>query len=198
MRRGLTLVELMLAGGLLSLLLTVTLSFVFPSMRASSRGALRVDLQERVHLGLENMVLDLERCSASSVWVFPGNPSGMSLQRMDTYTSGGAQVWEPSLITYHWRTSTGRLIRETWAGQPVLSITPRVEQPAAPSAADFLKIANQTGGREKLLADSVTDFTASWANRVLQLTLVMERSVHGRPKKERFEMRRSVFFRNNW
>lgn len=183
-----TLIELLLAGGLLALLLTLTLSFLVPSLRASSRGALRVDLQQRANLALEAAVEDLQRCTPSSVWLFP---DGMCLQRLDSFTSGGVQVWEPTLITYHWNSGDGRLTREVWLpGKPNLSITPVLEHPVAPNLADYQLLVSRSNGTEKLLADSVAKFGLSWASRAMHISLELTR------QKERFELHRNVFLRN--
>jgi type II secretory pathway pseudopilin PulG len=201
--RGFTLLELMVAGGLLSLLLTVSLNVLLPSLQASSRASARVDMQQRLTLSMESLLADLERCSASSVAVFPAQgpngPSGLSMQRMDGFTSGGFQTWEPALISYHWRPDDGRLVRGKWSGgPPTLSVAPVSAQPVLPSPADFLLLVNNLGGGEKLLAESVKQFGLSWNSRTLHIDLLAERSVSGCIKKECFEMHRSFCFRNSW
>ena len=177
MRRGMTLLELMLAGGLLALLLTVTLSFLIPSLGATSRGALRVDLQQRASLAVESAVEDLQRSTPSSIWIFD---KGVCLQRLDGFTSGGMQVWEARRVSYHW--DADHCLRR--------ELSEATEQPVAPSLTDFQKLVNQPGGSEKVLAYSVRQFRLSWAGRAVQITLELVR------QKERFELHRNVFLRN--
>jgi len=178
MRRGLTLLELMLAGGLMALLLTLTLSFLVPSLRASSRAALRVDLQQRANLAMEALSQDLQRCSASSIWLFP---QGVCMQRLNSFTTGGMQLWEGSRVTYQWAAAGGPLVRETVAAE---------SQPVAPSAADFQKWVTQKLGTEKLLAEPVSQFKVSWAGRVLGIDLELAH------QNEHFELHRNLFLRN--
>ena len=184
-----TLLELLLSGGLLALLLTLTLGFLVPSLRASSRGSLRVDLQQRANLALEAAIVDLQRCNPDSVWIFP---DGMCLQRLDGFTAGGIQVWEPTLVTYHWNSKNGQLSRGIWSpGQPALSITPALDQPRKPSLADYQLLINPPDGGARLLADSVTKFELGWSGRVARISLELAR------QSERFELHRNVFLRNS-
>lgn len=179
MRRGLSLLETLVAGGLLLLLMTMALNFLSPSFRNSSRGALRVEMQQRASLSIECLGADLERCAASTVTIFPNE--GMALQRLDGFTPGGLQVWEKALVLYYCPPTAGRLVRHLC-------------RPAAlPNRDEFLALLARPVVARRVLADSVRQFELSSTGRLVRLRLVLERGL-----KERFEIQRSFYLRTDW
>ncbi|MFN8607053.1 MAG: prepilin-type N-terminal cleavage/methylation domain-containing protein [Vulcanimicrobiota bacterium] len=201
-RAGFTLFELMVAGTLLSLLLTVSLSLLKTTFQSSSRAAVRVELQQRACLSMENLLADLERCSASSVHLFTaqpvGQPYGLCLQRLEGFSSGGVQLWEPTLICYHWNAAQRRLARVNWLpAKPALSILPTTAQPVAPTPADFLMLARNSGPGYKLLAEAVKQVGLVQEPGRLRISLWLERQLSD-AGRESFEMHRVFSFRNSW
>lgn len=204
-----SLLETLLAGALLTMVMGLVLSFLIPTFRNSSRGGLRVEMQQQASLALEKLVIDLEHGAPASVSILPAplgtdEVSGVAVQRMDGFTSSGTQVWETSLVVYYWLPKTGTLKREIWNNgrQPSLSVTLLDYHPARITRQDLLDIINDGSGPEFNLARGVTRFSVDYppppAQQPYRIQLTLERSPMGQSANEVLALDRALTLRNQW
>ncbi|MFN8608074.1 MAG: type II secretion system protein [Vulcanimicrobiota bacterium] len=208
-QRAMSLLETLLAGALLTMVMGLVLSFLIPTFRNSSRGGLRVEMQQQASLALEKLVIDLEHGAPASVSILPAplgtdEVSGVAVQRMDGFTSSGTQVWETSLVVYYWLPKTGTLKREIWNNgrQPSLSVTLLDYHPARITRQDLLDIINDGSGPEFNLARGVTRFSVDYppppAQQPYRIQLTLERSPMGQSANEVLALDRALTLRNQW
>lgn len=208
-RRGMSLVETLLAGALLTMVMGMVLSFLIPTFRNSSRGGLRVEMQQQASVAMEKMVIDLEHGAPASVSILPApagtdEVSGVAVQRMDGFTSSGTQFWETQLILYYWLPKTQTLKREVWnnAMKPTLSVTLLDYHPARITRQDLLDVINDGSAPEFTVARGVTKFSVDYppppAQQPYRIQLTLERSPIGQSANEVLALDRSITLRNQW
>lgn len=203
-----SLVEVLVASGVLLVLLSMVLSFLYPSFRASSRGAMRVEMQQQANLAVDRLVIDLEQCAPASVSLLPPNqasdPSGVVMQPLRGFTGTGVQEWQKRLVVYYALPVEGKLYSKEWPPQvPALSgVTLSDVRPLRLDRVNFLELLVQKNGTERALAHGVVDFIVKPASMLsmqpISIHLLLERNVPGKTTPERFELRRSFSFRNDW
>ncbi|MBN9414225.1 MAG: type II secretion system protein [Candidatus Eremiobacteraeota bacterium] len=208
-RRGMSLLETLLAGTLLTMVMGLALSFLIPTFRNSSRGGLRVEMQQQASIALERLVIDLEHGAPASVSILPAptgtdEVSGVAVQRMEGYTSSGSQLWEMQLIFYYWLPKTGTLKREIWKNgmNPSLSVTLLDYHPAHVTRQDLLAVINDGSSPESNLARGVTKFSVDYPappyQQPYRIQLTLERSPIGQKAPEVLTLDRSITLRNLW
>jgi len=208
-RRGMSLLETLLAGALLTMVMGLVLSFLIPTFRNSSRGALRVEMQQQASTTLERLVIDLEHGAPASVSILPAptgtnDVSGVAVQRMEGYTSSGAQVWETQLIAYYWLPKTQTLKREIWNNgkSPSLPVTLLDYHPAHITRQDLIDIINDGSSPETSLARGVSKFSVEYPTppnqQPYRIQLTLERSPIGQKAPEVLTLDRSITMRNLW
>ena len=208
-RRGMSLLETLLAGTLLTMVMGLVLSFLIPTFRNSSRGGLRVEMQQQASIALERLVIDLEHGAPASVSLLPAptgteEVSGVAVQRMEGYTSSGSQLWETQLIFYYWLPKTGTLKREIWKNgmNPSLSVTLLDYHPAHVTRQDLLDVINNGSAPESTMARGVTKFSVDYPlppyQQPYRIQLTLERSPMGQKAPEVLTLDRSITLRNLW
>ena len=208
-RRGIGLLETLLAGALLTMVMGLVLSFLIPTFRNSSRGGLRVEMQQQASLAMEKLVIDLEHGAPASVSLLPaptgsGEVSGVAVQRMDGFTSSGTQLWETQLIVYYWLPKTATLKREVWNNgmKPNLSVTLLDYHPARITRQDLLDLINDGSAPEANVARGVSLFSVDYppppASQPYRIRLTLERSPIGQTAAEVLALDRSITLRNQW
>lgn len=208
-RRGMSLLETLLAGTLLTMVMGLVLSFLVPTFRNSSRGGLRVEMQQQASISMERLVIDLEHGAPASVSILPApagsnEVSGVAVQRMEGYTSSGSQLWETQLIVYYWLPKTQTLKREIWNNgmKPALPVTLLDYHPARITRQDLIDIINDGSAPESTLARGVTKFSVEYPAPPLQqpyrIQLTLDRSPLGQQVPETLTLDRSITLRNLW
>jgi type II secretory pathway pseudopilin PulG len=205
---GWTLLEVLIAAGLSFLLLGLIVTFLIPVLRYSGRGALRVELQQQVRVGLQRILEDLQRSTASGVSLLEsdgqGGPVALGIVRLEELTAEAEQVWETQVVVYCWQPDTGRLIRKTWPPAPPASLNPGLDpgKPTRLEPAELRLIAEEKNGTEVSVARDIALFEVSHAGSgaslqpPLVLKLVGQATPPGGTEPERFEETRSVSLRN--
>lgn len=208
-RRGMSLLETLLAGALMTMVMGLVLSFLIPTFRNSSRGGLRVEMQQQASIALERLVIDLEHGAPASVSILPAptgtdEVSGVAVQRMEGYTSSGAQLWETQLIVYYWLPKTQTLKREIWNNgmKPSLPVTLLDYHPAHITRQDLISIINDASAPESNLAQGVTKFSVDYPappnQQPYRIQLTLERAPIGQKAPEVLTLDRSITLRNLW
>lgn len=94
---GFTLVELLVAAFLASMVLTLVVQILIPSLHASRRAVARMDLHQKALILNLNLEEDLKRATRSGV-AFTVADGLLSVHRRDTRTA--TISWEKQLIVY--------------------------------------------------------------------------------------------------
>ncbi|MEW6284034.1 MAG: prepilin-type N-terminal cleavage/methylation domain-containing protein [Candidatus Eremiobacterota bacterium] len=185
MRRGLTMVELLVSMAVFSLLAALLVSALVAVMRMSYRGTLRANLQGQATLAITRLVGDLQRSSPAGVSMSSG---AVAICPMDGLTGQGTAVWGSSLAIYS--RDGRRLLRERWPPGP-----PDPSRQLAPSfpihltPQELAAFASGTNGTEVVLARDVEEFRLSGAGADLSIRLKLARG------PDTFELIRAVRLR---
>lgn len=207
-RRGMSMLELLIAGGLFLVVLSVVFGFLIPSFRNSSRNGARIEMQQQASLAMDRLMIDLERSAPAAVTLLPspaqGQASGVAIQRLRGFSGGGLQEWESELVLYYWLPQSQRLKREIWrAGlPPALPVVLLDTRPSRITRQDLVDVINDGSASEQTVATGVIEFEVALAKppamQPFTIGLTLARTIQGRPKPETFELRRSVTLRNDW
>lgn len=204
-RSGLSLLESLVAAGLLALLTGMALMFLVPSLRMSTRSGLRVEMQQQASVLLERLQVDLEHSAPAGVALLPGRDatqmSGISIQALQGFTSLGAQVWEPKVIAYVWLPGPAVIKRETWTPSlsPSLPVMLMSFRPSRLTYQDLITLSNDPSNPEVVVARGVQLLEVNPGPSgmgAVVIHLVLQREVPGRSTPERLEVRRGVMLRN--
>lgn len=205
-----SLLETLVAGTLLTVVMGMILSILIPTFRNTSRGGLRVEMQQQASIALERLVIDLEHGAPASVSVLPAPPassdvSGVAVQRIDGYSSSGAQQWEKQLVVYYWLPKTRALKREIWMNgmKPALPVTLLDYHPSRITRQDLIEIINDGSSPEKTLARGVSKFKVDYPDDLskrqpYQIELRLERVATGKQEPEVLSLKREITLRNSW
>jgi prepilin-type N-terminal cleavage/methylation domain-containing protein len=207
--RGFTLLEVLISASLLLLLLGLLFTFLVPTMKASVRGSVRVEMQQMAVLALNKMVGDLQNTTAAGLSLSQRNPVSIGIVRIEGVTSEGMQIWEKNMIVY--ALLDGVLIRKVYPpGPPSIDLNLNGTTPRRVAAANLVTIAKEINGKETIVAKWVkslrittagdnlaenpgdpgpTDFTIQ---DPVTVTIELERKESHQPDPEKFRLTRVV------
>ncbi len=217
-RRAYSLLEVILSLALITLVMGLTLAFLFPALRASVRGTLRVEMQQQAVTALNRLCSDVRRTSVAGLSLRSGPPpiavaacpvSGPDLRsgQPGPMQPDGTVVWSDFFVIYYLDESSRKLMRREWPPGPP---APTVEEttiikPRRLSPARLAQILSQPAANEMVLATDVASFeiepgpggSDSEVAQPVRFRLVLERRGNtGHLSQERFIYTRSVFLRN--
>jgi len=194
--KGFTMLEVMVAATLGLILMGLVFSFLMPTMKASVRGATRVELQQMAVMSLHRMAGDIQNTAAAGLSL-SSNPPAVGVVRIKGVTSDGRQQWEDKMIVY--TLVGGRIIRKEWppgpsAGSPALTGS----TPARVPPVLLGQIASTVNDTERVMASNVKSFSATTAappgqvSDPVTLKIEMEKKEAHRQEPERFSLTRVV------
>ena len=160
--RAFSLLEALLALGLFSLLMTLTLSFIAPMIRASQRGSDLSDLRGEAAMTLESICQDIEQSAAPGIVVtsnvIPQVPVTLSVQQVLALSSTGTTLWSPQVHIYSWDNSR-RQIRLLKCPPTPSGVATSVTQnrPCRWAPADLILLVS-TNAQSTFLSGDVADF----------------------------------------
>lgn len=218
MRRGLTLLEVLVTAVLLGLVVTLGFAFLLPVMRGSTRGTLRVEMQQQAALALNLLTLDLRRTSVAGlslrsgpepvvVAACPVSSPDLRAGLPPPMQPDGTVVWSNFFILYHWSSDPGKLMRREWPPGPP-SPTPletSILNPRRLSPERLADVVSAPSASERVLATGVVSFeilpapggTDSMVVQPVRFRLVLERKGNtGHETPERYTLVRSAYLRN--
>ncbi len=190
MRRGYSLVELMVTSGVSLLILGVLYALLVIGMRIYRHGSARSELQVAATLSLGRITADVDRTTPAGLSV---RPDGLALVPLKGVSADGRQLWEEEVIVCHWDPQESRLLRRRCPPVPEglsLALDPTR---ALVFTADELQALFLAGGPEPaIIARDVTHFEAARAEtpRLLHLKIGLTR------EGLKFSVERDVFLRN--
>lgn len=209
MRRGYTLIELLVGAALSLLILGLLLALYRFTVHEWSRLSTRVELQQMAAMALGRMADDARLSAPGGVSLVPtsgAEGAALALVRLEDVGTDGQQLWEERLIVYAWSPAERKLWRRSRAASgtskgngPPLKLARKHPSKLPPPLMRL--VASERDDGEVCVASGVVEFEASLAGSAetpaqpLSLRLVLEKPIlHNRP--ERFELSRDVFLRN--
>jgi len=202
-RRGVTLLEVVLATALLGLLATLIVQVLVPMGKGSARATQQVELQQTATLAIEQIARDLTSSIPAAVSVAaPGGPPPrgealMSVQRLETVAADGTQVLESQLVVYSWTAAEQCLWRKTWPPAPP-DLFGGFTAGALwfPTASQLRDVTAARNGRERQLARFLKQLDIAASGTTVLVTLSLEAPAPDGKPPERFDLERLVYLRS--
>ncbi len=120
--KGFTLAEILVAAGLAFLVLVLSLQFILPAMRISMRTQARTQMQQSCIMALQRIRTDLDQTNAAAIgYVNQGvgqSHTVLALQPLRPEVVNNLPAYEMQLVSYHWTTDPGMLMRRRWEPPP--------------------------------------------------------------------------------
>jgi type II secretory pathway pseudopilin PulG len=190
LRRGFTLIEVMLGGVLLLLLLLLLSQVLLPMVTGARRGTQQIELQQLAQVSVDRIVRDLSRTPLEGLSFVTGPPI-LAAQPLADVTGAGDQAWSDKLRLY-WLDSSGQLHYRSWPPGPpnLVRGAPTVNVAFAPTLAELGQLIGGANATDRVLATHVQAFEVDLAAPAPTVRLVLA------VQDQRFELTRSIRLRN--
>jgi prepilin-type N-terminal cleavage/methylation domain-containing protein len=190
-RRGFTLIEVLLAAVLGLLLLGLMVSTLVPIMKYSAWGYSRAELLQAASLVSTRLTTDLQKAPKAGIYLpdpATAQHALLSIRGISEVTDSGLPVYDPQLICYDWEATSASLTRKLWPpGQALESqaIPLPLDRPTCLGPTDVRTVMNQVNGTEHRLASGIlTKFALTPASAQitwpLHLSMTFKLQVPGR------------------
>ena len=208
LRRGMTLIEVMVAGAIAFLISMMIFYVILPSFRIVSEGQILTELQQQGELALQQLTADLQNTVPTGTSLaFPTNATEGMITASHPVTpvlGSGILNFQPQLLIWYHNVSKKQLFRKRFSnGDPsgvALSFLPAVALQTTRPNLDL--ICNQTNGTEKSYAKNVESF---WVEKeytsggeVYVSRIVLQKDIPGKNKKSVVELFRKAMLRNHY
>ncbi|MHB2017607.1 MAG: PilW family protein [Candidatus Xenobia bacterium] len=196
MRRGFTLVEVLVASTLALLVMGMAFMLLVPAMHAFARGSAQSQTQSDLLIALSRLDADLESGSPEGIaFVSSGTQSVLAIQPMDRPAPDGTPQWQAQMIVFTWLQSRQALYRQVWTNLP----NGLPLQPTSPTKLTSEQLSLLPPGPTAVkLAEGVTAFTIDAglpSDRGLSGPLILGLTVQRSPGQS-LSLTRSVGMRN--
>lgn len=125
---GLTLVEVLVAIFLGSLVLYLLITLLIPALRLSSQGTTRVDLDQRGAIASNHLVAALRRTSRAGVAAADaGSVKRLSIHQLQGTLSGSRQNWSRDLTLFSWKNKVLQKRSYALSNPPSRAVAPSLE-----------------------------------------------------------------------
>lgn len=210
-KKGFTLVELLIAGGLGLLILGLMFSFFTRTTKITARGTLRTDMQQAAMRVMSSISKDLELSAASGVSIDGGGaakcPVRMGIVPILNVLDDGTQQWDNRLTVYSWSSSGSPVIKKIWKNgdPPASAITVSLNglMPLRVSETVLSSIADEPKLQAQILANGVTSLeithngVGSAVESPVTVTIKLERSGNtGATGTEKYQLTSKFTVRN--
>ena len=194
MRRGVSLVEVLLASALLSTMLVLLVRVLIPLLHYFSWTAARAELMTASGLVRARLQTDFQKARWEGVVLPVGaaRAGDLCIHPLADITPTGQASWSSQAIIYHWDTASGDLTRRLWTPSPALDPS----LPFRPDLAALTAVATDAHlSGSRLLRGQLKEFSVAQNGHVLQLHLVLQMGVPGR-SAEILEQNQEFVLRN--
>jgi len=207
---GFTIIEILVAAFLLTLLLSLIFAFLLPTMKAAALGSARAEIQQEALRALDSMGFDLMSSASSGISLCQPatepekGPLYIGILRVVNVDPQGNNIWEQALVVYYWKGAGSPLVRKVWspASPPSLAIVISPDRPVRVGETDLSKIALDPGLSGQVLARDVSELLvtnsgmgASVSSPIELGITIARKAATGRSGSERFHLTRSVCLR---
>lgn len=190
MRRGFSLVELMVTSSLTLMVVSLLYVMLVAGMRLYRHGSARSELQVSATMSLSRLAADLDRTTPPGVSV---RPDGLSLVPLRGISADGRQLWLEELILYYREAGTQALLRRHCPPVPEdVSLALDPTRPLALSEEELQVLFLAASPPAVVMARDVVSFevTRPQGPRLLHVRLELAR------ESLRFELQRDLYVRN--
>jgi|GEM_PF-4733188 len=210
-KKGFTLVEVLIAGGLGVLILGMIFSFFTRTTRITARGTLRTDMQQAAMRVMTSISRDLELSAVSGVSIDGGTAAGdpvrMGIVPILNVLDDGTQQWDNRLTVYSWSSRGSPVIKKAWKNgdPPALAVPLSLNglMPLRVSGIVLSSVAGEPGLQAQILANGVTSFeithngVGSSVEPPVTVTIELERSGNtGSTGTEKYRLTNKFTVRN--
>ncbi len=195
MRRGWTLVEVLVAASLLVLGLSVLTAVLVPALESSRTGSQLAQLQQQAALIVEWVASDLAATPPAGFRAQP-IPEGLvlALHPVSDITSSSTLTWSDQAVLYSWDFENRSLLRKRWPGMTT-------NGPFLPDPAALHTAATTASPEDRVLSRAVIFFQVTFTGGVNNplVSLELQLSHPDSPPERTIELRhqRSFFLRNS-
>ena len=144
MRRGVSLVEVLLASALLSTMLVLLVRVLIPLLHYFSWTAARAELMTASGLVRARLQTDFQKARWEGVVLPTGVAGDLCIHPLADITPTGQASWSSQAIVYHWDVVSGDLTRKLWTPSPALD-------PSVPFRPDLVALAANGDAHHVLL-----------------------------------------------
>ncbi|MDQ7826460.1 MAG: prepilin-type N-terminal cleavage/methylation domain-containing protein [Candidatus Eremiobacteraeota bacterium] len=209
--QGFTLAEILIAASIMLVVLGLLFAMLVPTARGTTRGTLRVEMQQAALRVMNTLERDLALSAASGLTVSTngtvGYPVLVGMIPIKTVLEDGTQQWEDKLIVYSWKSPESPVVRKVWQSPGPPSISAQLSlnsvKPLRADEATLGTIAEDPSLAGRVLAGDVTEFkvtqggTATAVVPPLTVTIKMEKKGNtGSTEPERYELTETMTVRN--
>lgn len=203
---GMTVAEVLIAGGLTLLLGMILLQVLFPSFRIVQEGYIRTELQQQGELTLQQVQSDLQRTvptgvslaipSSSSEWMI------MATQPLQDVLNNGYLEFQSKLFVIYHDVTRKQVFREYFPpNPPAITVTLPTLQAVQLMRPNLELIAQQANGTERSLAQNVEYFLVekeyTTGGEVYACRIQLKKEIPGKNRFEVVELTRKVMLRNH-
>lgn len=151
--RAFTLIETLVAAGLLALLMVIMVAVIIPVFRHSTKGSAQMHGQQLALLAAERLDTDLNSTSLNGIqWLGPPEEKYLTVQPIGSTDPDGEPVWSRDLIVYHWKNDEQRLDRRVYS----LGSSASVDRPTHKSLPEVTALWQQSPREARAVAGNVT------------------------------------------
>ncbi|MHC9537943.1 MAG: prepilin-type N-terminal cleavage/methylation domain-containing protein [Vulcanimicrobiota bacterium] len=210
-KKGFTIVELLIAGGLGLLILGLMYSFFTRTTRITARGTLRTDMQQAAMRVMSSISKDLELSATSGVSVVGSGSSEppviMGIVPILNVLDDGTQQWDNRLTVYSWTSKGGQVTKKIWKNgdPPALTVELSLNglMPLRVSETVLSSIADEPKLQAQILANGVKSLeithngVGSAVESPVKVTIELERSGNtGATGTEKYKLTSKFTVRN--
>lgn len=159
-RRGFSLLEVIVAMGLISMLGLLIIQVVIPSFRSTAETQKRISLQQKAMLLFRRLGNDVQDSSPAAISI-SSSPAVIAGQPISEFTPEASQLYTVGLWAYYQVGDEVRRVDWTPPGPPAISVTLQTTAPTRLTPADLAAFTTATIPLARTLTDQV---------RSLQLT----------------------------
>ena len=161
-RAGFSLLEVLLAGSLLLILLTLFARVLVPLFNSYRRSDRRTVLQQRLTVAMERTIAELQECNVRGITYvrdpLPTVGAGLAVQPLGEPAVDGRPLWSAELRVFVW--DRKRLLFFRWTGRPIQQS--RSDYPFAVPAAAYASVFDPATPEATLLvSEGVEEFRVS-------------------------------------
>lgn len=199
--RAFTILEVMVAGLLLLMLMTMAIRVIRPTTRAFDQGSTQMDLQREAGVTLEQLAAHLRAGNPAGVGL-KADGSALALTTLSDFTPDGHRVWSTEVQVYYWDSVRKELHHKRYDGSVDLGITRFAGRPTQLSPAQLQSIIDEAAIPHRLLLSGVENFVAEpdgGGRLQSRLSLSLELARDDRTgRRHTLSLRRVEQMRNRW
>ena len=195
--QGISLVEILVVIGLLSVITLLMASLFSGSLRISSREAVTLEIEQSCHFLLQRIESDLQSSGTAGISYLNSEQwNGVAINPIEDVTSEGSLTWRNGQIFYLWDSAKLALFKRERTGDTTTLLT----NPQVYSTTELLNIATSVSADRAQIGEGVSDFSVvnqrpDGSGRVVTLSIEFTRQLP-HEQERRFRLTKSLALLN--